>query len=71
MLELAEKIRAQVGANSKIEFRALPTDDPTRRRPDISKAIERLGWTPTVSLDEGLIKTISDFRARIDNEVAA
>jgi len=71
MLELAEKIRAQIGASSAIEFRPLPTDDPARRRPDISKATARLGWTPKISLDEGLTKTIVDFRARIERDLAS
>jgi nucleoside-diphosphate-sugar epimerase len=39
-------------------------DDPVRRRPDITRAIERLGWKPTVSLEQGLVRTIADFGAR-------
>jgi len=68
MLELAEKIRAQTGARSAIEHKPLPTDDPVRRKPDITRATERLGWGPKVPLDLGLEKTIADFRARIDRE---
>jgi UDP-glucuronate decarboxylase len=44
----------------------LPQDDPVRRRPDITRAIERLSWRPTVPLDEGLRRTIADFRARVE-----
>jgi UDP-glucuronate decarboxylase len=71
MLELAEQIRAQTSARSQIEFRPLPTDDPVRRKPDITRAVERLGWQPTVALEDGLRKTIADFRARIEQEGAA
>jgi UDP-glucuronate decarboxylase len=66
MLELAEKVRQQTGSRSEIIHEALPADDPVRRRPDISRAIERLGWKPTIALDEGLARTIADFRARLD-----
>lgn len=64
MLELAEKIIKMTGSKSKIVFLPLPKDDPTRRRPDISKAKEILGWEPQVPLDKGLEKTIEYF-ARI------
>jgi UDP-glucuronate decarboxylase len=66
MLELAEKVREQTGSRSQIVHEALPADDPVRRRPDISRAIERLGWKPTIALDEGLARTIADFRGRLD-----
>jgi nucleoside-diphosphate-sugar epimerase len=45
----------------KIEFKNLPGDDPTRRKPDISKAKELLGWEPQVSFEEGLRKTVDWF----------
>jgi dTDP-glucose 4,6-dehydratase len=54
MLELAEIVLELTGSKSPIVFEPLPTDDPTRRRPDITKARERLGWAPTVNLREGL-----------------
>ncbi len=50
------------GARSKIVHRPLPADDPRQRRPDISLAQSRLGWTPTIPLREGLAKTIEWFR---------
>jgi UDP-glucuronate decarboxylase len=71
MLELAEKVRALTGASSEIVHKTLPTDDPLRRKPDITRAIERLQWEPSVPLDVGLQKTIADFRARIATEAAA
>jgi len=60
--ELAEKIIALLGSNSKIVYRPLPRDDPAQRRPDLRLARERLGWEPTVDLDEGLRTTIAYFR---------
>ncbi|GAB2660723.1 SDR family oxidoreductase [Prescottella soli] len=56
--QLAELIRDIVGSTSVIEYRPLPQDDPTRRRPDIAKAQTELGWTPRVDVTEGLTKTI-------------
>ncbi len=47
-----------------IEFRPLPQDDPLRRRPDIQKAKEVLGWEPVISFEEGLKKTITFFQSR-------
>jgi UDP-glucuronate decarboxylase len=62
MLELAEKVINLVGGGSKIVHEPLPTDDPVRRKPDIDKAQSLLGWSPTVSLDEGLKPTVEYFR---------
>jgi dTDP-D-glucose 4,6-dehydratase len=59
-----EKIRALANSNSKITFHPRPPDDPERRCPDISKAKKLLGWSPPVTLDEGLRKTIEWFRQR-------
>ena len=59
---LAEKIIAMTGAKSSLEDRPLPADDPARRCPDISLAQATLGWTPRVTLEEGLQKTIGYFR---------
>jgi len=59
--ELAEKIIELTGSRSKLEYKALPNDDPVQRQPDISLAKERLGWEPTIQLEEGLKKTISYF----------
>lgn len=62
MLELAEKVIAKVGGNTKLTFHPLPGDDPKQRQPDISKAKQHLDWQPTVNLDEGLDRTIAYFR---------
>jgi UDP-glucuronate decarboxylase len=60
--EIAKEIIRLTGSKSRLEFLAAPMDDPTRRRPDISLAKERLGWTPKVGLEEGLTRTIQYFR---------
>ncbi len=60
--ELAEKVLKITGSKSKITRLPLPSDDPVRRRPDITLAKSRLGWEPKVSLDEGLGLTIEYFR---------
>ena len=62
MLELAEKVIAKTNSKSKITFKPLPADDPTQRKPVITLAKEKLGWEPTVALDDGLEKTIAYFR---------
>jgi dTDP-glucose 4,6-dehydratase len=54
VLELARIVLEVTGSSSELVFEPLPTDDPTRRRPDITFAREQLGWDPQVSLREGL-----------------
>jgi UDP-glucuronate decarboxylase len=61
MLELAQAILKLTGSPSKIIFQPLPQDDPERRKPDISLAKETLGWSPRVTMEEGLPKTIDYF----------
>lgn len=61
VLELANKIKKITNSNSEIRFEPLPSDDPKRRQPDISKAKKILNWNPIVPLEEGLLKTISYF----------
>ena len=62
MLELASKVLAMVGSGGPVVHAALPSDDPVRRKPDISRARMLLGWEPTVALDEGLKRTVEYFR---------
>ncbi|PDT46696.1 UDP-glucuronic acid decarboxylase family protein [Sinorhizobium fredii] len=61
MRDLAELIIDLTGSSSRIVYRPLPQDDPCRRRPDISRANEQLGWSPRIGLKEGLLKTINHF----------
>jgi UDP-glucuronate decarboxylase len=62
MLELAKQVMDLTGSSCPIEHRPLPSDDPARRRPDISRAKELLGWEPTIQLREGLSRTVGYFR---------
>ncbi|WP_454854756.1 UDP-glucuronic acid decarboxylase family protein [Rhizobium binxianense] len=61
--ELAEQVIELTGSRSKIIHRPLPVDDPRQRRPDISLAMQELGWRPTVDLTNGLMRTIGYFDA--------
>src|ERR1700732_1695294 len=54
LLELAETVKELTGSSSEIVYEALPVDDPKQRKPDITLAQQLLGWTPEVSLREGL-----------------
>lgn len=63
VIYLAQMVRDMVGSGSVIDHRPLPEHDPTRRRPDITRATELLGWSPSVSLEDGLAATIEHFRA--------
>jgi dTDP-glucose 4,6-dehydratase len=63
MLEFARLIDRLVGNDSGIVFRPLPADDPHVRQPDISNARAGLGWQPSVTLEDGLARTIGYFRA--------
>jgi UDP-glucuronate decarboxylase len=61
VLELAEKVIALTGSSSKIERHPAPVDDPRQRQPNISLARTKLGWEPSVPLEEGLKRTIHYF----------
>jgi dTDP-glucose 4,6-dehydratase len=60
--EFAEAVRKAAGGGGKVVYKPLPQGDPKQRRPDITRARERLGWEPKVSLEEGLVETIAYFR---------
>jgi dTDP-glucose 4,6-dehydratase len=64
--QLAEAVLRLTGSRSPLEFRALPTDDPKVRQPDITVARRELGWEPAVQLDEGLRHTIAYFREHLN-----
>ena len=59
VVQLARTIIDLLGSSSVIEYSPLPTDDPTRRRPDITLARAELGWEPTTTLEDGLARTAS------------
>lgn len=59
MKDLAELVIQMMGSTSKLIHRELPHDDPKQRAPGKSVARERLDWAPSISLEEGLEKTIS------------
>ena len=61
--ELAEKIKALTASSSVIDQGPLPEDDPTQRKPDITKAKTTLGWEPRISVDEGLKRTIEYYKS--------
>ena len=65
MLQLAETVIRLTSSDSKITFEALPQDDPKQRKPDISLAQEMLNWSPSVALEEGILKTVSYFKEKI------
>jgi UDP-glucuronate decarboxylase len=62
ILELAERVIHLTGSHSKIVFKPLPADDPTQRRPNIELARQKLGWQPTIELEQGLERTIAYFK---------
>jgi len=65
MNQFAEEIIKLTGANQKIIYKPLPTDDPKQRKPDISRAREILGWEPRYSRAEGLKPTLEYFKNRV------
>jgi dTDP-glucose 4,6-dehydratase len=68
VLQFAKKILELTASESEIAYRPLPQDDPQVRQPDITKARKLLNWEPKVDLDEGLMKTIDYFRARLKGQ---
>ena len=62
MLELARAVSDAAGGDGGLEFSSAAADDPARRRPDISRMIERYGWQPRIELADGLRRTVAYFR---------
>jgi UDP-glucuronate decarboxylase len=62
--DLVELVLDLTGSSSQVGYRRLPVDDPRRRKPDITRAVALLGWSPTTSLENGLRKTIAWFDAQ-------
>lgn len=63
--EIAEMIIKMTNSKSKIIYKSLPSDDPKKRKPDITLAQERFNWYPKISIEEGLMKTINYFKLKI------
>jgi UDP-glucuronate decarboxylase len=68
--QLAEAVAELCNAKLAIVYRPLPQDDPTQRRPDITRAEELLGWQPTVALRQGLERTVPYFAERLKRSSA-
>jgi dTDP-glucose 4,6-dehydratase len=68
MIECAKEVLAVTGSKSELVYKPLPQDDPTRRRPDITKARNLLGWEPKIALHEGLQKSLAYFQACVNAE---
>jgi len=62
IMELAQLVIKMTQSKSRLDFKPLPADDPTQRKPDITLASRKLDWQPRIALDEGLISTIEYFR---------
>ena len=67
MIDFANMVKKTIASKSAVVFRELPEDDPKKRCPDISLASKVLDWRPSISLDEGLGRTIDWYR-RLINE---
>src|SRR3954463_9417948 len=65
ILEFAEAVRVAAGSVAPLGFEPFPQDDPKRRRPDVSRARDLLGWTPQIELELGLRYTLAYFRAKL------
>ena len=66
IMDFAKKIHEVAGGNGEIVFKPLPQDDPKVRQPDITKAGGLLGWSPKVSLDEGIRATLNYYKKKLD-----
>jgi len=64
-MELAQKVIALTGSQSRIIYQPLPEDDPLQRQPDITLARDHLNWEPRTQLEEGLQRTIDYFKGEI------
>jgi nucleoside-diphosphate-sugar epimerase len=70
IIELARVLEKVLGRKLELDYHPLPTDDPKRRKPDISLIKRLLGWEPKVSLEEGLKRTVNWFKERVERGVS-
>ncbi len=68
LLEVAQEVLALTESKSELSFLPLPPGDPKVRRPDISRARDLLGWSPSVPRAEGFKRTVDDFRRRLNSK---
>ncbi|HZI47896.1 MAG TPA: NAD-dependent epimerase/dehydratase family protein, partial [Pyrinomonadaceae bacterium] len=68
MRELATEVGLAVGVESRIRFCDLPADDPRQRRPDLTRAKQLLGWSPSVPLKDGIRRTVDYFAGRFEDK---
>ena len=66
--QLADLIIELTGSGSEVIYQALPTDDPKRRRPDITLARKLTGWEPVVAVEDGLARTVEWFKGFLEEE---
>ena len=66
IMQLAEEVIKACESKSGFTYLPLPADDPRQRRPDITRAQTVLGWNPTISLRDGLKRTVEDFKGRVN-----
>lgn len=65
IMQLLETINDLIGSKSQIQYKPLPQDDPTQRKPNITLAQSKLSWSPKVDLEQGLLNTIEYFEAKL------
>jgi nucleoside-diphosphate-sugar epimerase len=71
MVELARTIARDAGSSEKLAYGPAAADDPARRCPNLTKMRQRYGWTPRISLEEGLRETVAWFRGEAEDRIAA
>lgn len=70
VLDIAQIVLQATGSTSPLRFLPLPVDDPHVRRPDTSRASRLLGWTPRVSIEEGISRTVDYFRTAVSPDIS-
>jgi nucleoside-diphosphate-sugar epimerase len=71
VLDIARMVIDLTGSDSGIEFVSRPENDPSRRRPDLTRARELLGWEPTVPVEDGMRRTVAAIAGQLGATVAS